>query len=134
MLTTRQIQENDWEFIPEWHKQYPDWPVLPRDAYPENGLGGLVVSNDGVPFAAGFVYLSNSSICWVDWIISDNDYREDNRDEGIELLIANLCSVAKNAGGKFVLTIVNTPKLIDKYKNQGFIGNETPSYELTKIL
>ena len=82
-LNTRQLQQEDLDTIRKWWEAWPDW-VDPGEGFlPKTGL--VVTSNDKL-IMASFVYLTNADVALYEWIISDPDYREEDRQEAIELM------------------------------------------------
>jgi len=83
---------------------------------------------------AGFVYITNSKAVLLEWIISNPEYREDDRDMAITCLINTIESIIKEWGYKYIFSVGRTKALIDKHKELGYHVDDTPSYEITKIL
>lgn len=130
-LTTRALQEKDWEILPQWWEKWK-WPAVSRDMLPMNGLGGLMIHKEDTLIAAGFLYLSNSKVVWLDWIISNPEYKESDRKEALVLLINGLEEVAKQQGYDIVISIARNKSLINTHKNLGYTVDENPSYEISK--
>tara|TARA_Y100001963_G_scaffold145638_1_gene219532 strand:+ start:1998 stop:2399 length:402 start_codon:yes stop_codon:yes gene_type:complete len=133
-MIARKLQESDWSTLQEWWSTWPKWEVPPRDFLPDNGTGGFIVEKDDTPIVAGFVYLTNSKGVLLEWLISNPEYRENDRDEAIETLIMEIEKTIKNLGYKFMFTITQHNKLIETHKKLGWKVDTNPSYELTKVL
>jgi len=131
-LTVRKIEEKDWEVLPTWWQEWPEWTQPARDALPEDGLGGLIIEKAGIPVFAGFIYETNSKGVWLEWIISDPQYRLSDRQEALELLISSAEKVAIEKGFKYVLFIGKHNNLINTFEKLGWHVDRTPSYELIK--
>ena len=131
-LNIRKLELNDWAVLPIWWEQWPTWKVPARDSLPDNGLGGLMVEKNGKPVLAGFIYETNSKGVWLEFIISDPKYRDDDRQEALELLIKTAEHVALGKGFKYVLFIGKHNNLIDTFEKLGWNVDRTPSYELIK--
>ena len=78
---------------------------MPKDFYPDNGKGGFIVEKNDKPIVAGFLYLTNSKGALLEWIVSDPDYRESDRNNAIELLITGVENVCKSMNYKYVFSI-----------------------------
>jgi hypothetical protein len=130
-LNVRELKEQDWDILPQWWDKWK-WPVMSRDMLPMNGLGGLIVYKEDTLIAAGFLYLSNSKVVWLDWIISNPDYKESDRKEALTLLINSLEQVAKQQGYDIIISIARNKSLINIHKNLGYTVDENPSYEISK--
>lgn len=130
-LNIRSIQESDWEMLQLWWKAW-GWPEMSKDLLPLNGLGGLIVEKQNKPIAAGFLYLTNSKVAWTEWIVSDPDYREDDRVESLTMLVRGLEEVAVSTGYKIVLSVGRNKGLLNIHKELGYTVDEKPSYEISK--
>ena len=79
-LKVRALEESDWDTLQLWWKIW-QWPIMNKDMLPLDGCGGLMVYKNNTPIVAGFLYLSNSKVAWLDWIISSPTYKEEDRKE-----------------------------------------------------
>lgn len=113
----RPIEANDYEqLLTQWWKDWR-WAPPPRDALPQNGTGGLIVMDGDTPVCAGFVYVTNSSICWVEWIVSNFNYKNrGNRKTALVHLVDALTRIALASGGKYCYFMGNSPSLIEVFK------------------
>ena len=81
---------------------------------------------------AGFIYQTNSDAVLLEWIVSDPDYREDDRKEAIELLIIEAEKACKQIGKKYMFSIGRNKHLIETHKKLEWTVDTSPSYELVK--
>jgi hypothetical protein len=130
-LTVRALQESDWETLQEWWKWWR-WPEMNRDLLPLNGLGGLMVCKKNIPIAAGFLYLTNSKVTILDWIISNPKYKELDRKEALVLLVDSFEEIAKVNGYNIIFSFTRNKNLIDIHKDLGYTVDQNPSYEIIK--
>ena len=130
-LVLRPLTEEDYEVICNWWTKW-DWPILPKELLPQDGLGGCMVEKNKKPIVAGFVYLTNSKGAWFDYIVSDPDYREDDRNEAVELLIHGAEQFCIDLGIKAILHIGRNKGLINKFNKLGWHVDKKPSYEIMK--
>lgn len=130
-LQVRELKESDWETMCSWWKWWR-WPEMNRDLLPLNGLGGLMVYKGDTPIVAGFLYLTNSKGALLDWIVSNPEYREENRSEAIELLISTCEQVAKINGYNIVFSFTRNKSLMDIHEKLGYNIDYKPSYEILK--
>jgi len=133
-LSTRNLRENDWKTLVAWWDTWPDWSPPARGFLPENGTGGLMVEKDNTPIVAGFIYETNSDGVLFEWIVSNPDYREKDRQEAIEKLINDAESKIKEMGYKHIFSIGRTKRLIDTHKKLGWFVDDKPSHEIIKNL
>jgi hypothetical protein len=130
-LKLRALQESDWGTLQNWWKTWK-WPEIQKELLPLNGIGGLMIYKEDQLIAAGFLYLSNSKVAWLDWIISNPEYRDKDRKEALSELIIGLEEVAKQQGYSIIISIARNKSLIETHKKLGYTVDETPSYEISK--
>ncbi len=132
-MEIRKLTESDYETLEKWWKAWK-WPPVEKEFLPDNGTGGFVVEKNGVMIVAGFVYVTNSKAVLLEWIISNPEYREDDRDMAITCLISTVEKIIKGWGYKYIFTIGRTKALINKHKELGWHVDDKPSHEIIKIL
>ncbi len=132
-MNMRKLTEADYETLAKWWKIWK-WPPVEKDFLPDNGTGGFVVEKEGIMIVAGFVYVTNSKAVLLEWIISNPEYREDDRDMAITSFIKAIEMVIKEWGYKYIFSIGRTKALIEKHKELGYHVDKEPSYEIVKIL
>ena len=132
MLDIRAITHEDYDStLVNWWKDW-GWTPPTRDFLPLNGTGGLMVFDGDTPVCAGFIYATNSAVAWVDWIISNKNYR-DKRAEAIELLLSSLTSVAHGSGAKIAYALIKHQGLISSYEKFGYIKGDSYNTEMIKV-
>ena len=67
-LNIRRLKESDWDLLVQWWKWWR-WPLMPKEYFPDNGIGGLMVEKNNIPIVAGFIYFTNSKGALLEWII-----------------------------------------------------------------
>jgi hypothetical protein len=131
-MNSRLLKDEDWETLCKWWGAWPEWVNPPKSFLPDNGKGGLMVEKDGKPIVAGFIYLTNSEACLLEWIVSDPEYRESDRKEALELLITSAEQACKDLGKAHMFSIGRNKHLIQTHKKLGWTVDEKPSYEIIK--
>ena len=122
----RYIEEQDIELISSWHDKYENWPIPAEEL--RSPIGAIN------KMCAGWLYyMQGSPMAIIEFVIADKDYREKDRDDLIEELIEFLCDRAKSDGYKIAWAWIKNEKLIEKYKNQGFMTS-AECVELVKPL
>ena len=129
-LTYRSITPDDWNMLKSWWEEHK-WPVPAKDALPDNGTGGIIIKENNIPVIAGFIFQTNSKGCWLEFIISDPNYKKD-RSIIIEKLIKTAEETAILLGYKYVLFIGKSNGLRKAMKNLGWTEDPTPTFELMK--
>lgn len=130
------LEEGDYVELCDWWKFWR-FPVPPREALPSDGLGGIKVSytnefKEEIDVCAGFLYSTNSSLCWLEFVVSNPRVRDKKvRQECLSLLIEDICLKAKNNGYGAVFSSLKSESLINKYKEVGFHCSESSTTELT---
>jgi hypothetical protein len=128
----RQLEYQDYNTLVKW---WSDWGLYSpnRDFLPEEGLGGLIVTDGDIPVCAGFIYNTNSSVAWIDWIVSNKEYKvKGKRKEAILLLIDSLTNICKNTSHKYIFSNNNNKFLINYFIESGYIVGCKNSVELIK--
>ena len=122
-LSYRKIEEGDVETIQGLYTKIEGFRKPARPNLPGNGLDGFCAeTNTGDIIAATYVYMAaNAPYCWIEWSISDKDYRGKDRKEILPGLIDYACFQMKQAGYQVAFAFASEPqKLIEKYEAAGF--------------
>jgi hypothetical protein len=133
-LKTRQLKDSDWNTLVSWWNSWPEWVNPVKDFLPDNGTGGIMVEKNNKPIVAGFLYFTNSKSVLLEWIISDPNYKDNDRKKAIELLILTAEKVCKDANKKYMFSIGRNQSLINIHKKIDWKVDKKQSYELLKIL
>ena len=130
-LIFRTLKEEDYETICGWWKWWR-WPPLPRTALPDNAKSGFMVEKNGEPIVSAFLYLTNSTGALLEWIVSNPKYKQDDRDEAIELLINEAEKFCKAMGITFIFSIGRSKHLMDTHEKLGWHVDKRSSHEIIK--
>ncbi len=131
-MKLRTLTEQDWDTLCNWWEAWPKWVNPPKSFLPDNGKGGFMVEKEGKPICAGFIYLTNSDAVLLEWIVSDPEYRENDRKDALELLITGAEAACKEIGKKHMFTIGRNRHLIDTHKKLGWSVDPDSSHEIIK--
>lgn len=134
-LFIRELNETDYDdILVGWWKQW-GWEPPQRDFLPNDGKGGIMVFDGDVPVCAGFMYLTNSKVAWVDWIISNKEYtKKPQRKDALKLLVSALTDICKKAGSKYSYALIKNKSLIEMYEDLGYIKGDSYTGEMIKKL
>jgi hypothetical protein len=133
-FNVRLLTDGDYEnTLIGWWEDW-EWTAPPKESLPNNGLGGFMISKGEVDVCAGFAYFTNSNLAWCEFIVSNKQYKDKDRNDAIELLINTIVEACKNAGYKTIFTSVSNQNLINKYQNCGFIKAQEGATEMIKFL
>jgi len=129
----RRLVEGDYEnTLVDWWKAW-GWEVIPKDFLPENGTGGLMVSKGDVDICAGFIYLTNSKVALTEFVVSNKEYKDNDRSDAIQLLIDSILLLADERGYKYAHVILKNKSLLNKYKKSGYLVSDDNVTEMLKV-
>lgn len=134
-MQIRQLRYQDYLILHAWWEQWK-WTPPHRDFLPENGTGGFMIheSKGGNPVAAGFMYLTNSKVAWIEFIVSNPQYKGKDRAELIQQLITYLIEQCRELGYEYAYTSTKNAALINKFESAGFAKGTVGSTELVMKL
>lgn len=106
----------DYPTLTDWCESW-GWEKLPEFAIPRIGV---VVSNEGVDLCMGFIYQTDSGICWAENIISNRKASREIRKGCVDFLLNILACVAKDHGFVVMMSSIKNKSLINKMVNSGY--------------
>ena len=130
-LNARKLIDTDYNVLVDWWKWWR-WPSIPQNFLPDNGTGGIMIQKENIPIVAGFIYYTNSDAVFVEWIISNPKYKDNDRKEAIEMLLNTIEAICKEQGKKYMFSIGRNQNLINTHKKLGWGVDTKPSYEIAK--
>ena len=107
------------------------FPALPPEALPANGI---IVLNDRLIVAFGFLYLSDSAIAWTEWLTTNPEAQPAQRHEALDLIIKSLEATARAAGRRILFVSLADRGLISRFIAHGFQAGDEQMTNLTKVL
>ena len=134
MFDIKQLQEGDYEkILVNWWNDW-GWEPPQKDFLPEDGKGGMIVYDGDTPVCAGFIYVTNSKVAWVDWIISNKEYRNPIlRAKALDHLILTLGEICKKQNKKYSYALLRHKKLIKTYERLGYNAGDQYTQEMIKV-
>lgn len=134
MLEHRLLTTEDYPELVKFWKDNRFSPI-PQSALPNNGTGGLMVYQGDINICAGFIYNTNSSLCWLEFITSNFEVKDKKlRREALNYLILQLCESAKMMGKTAIFTSVKNHGLIQRFNDCGFEIGSNNTMEMIKSL
>lgn len=121
----------DYDVVKQW---WHDWAWIPEPTPNMLSQNGLIVFEDDKPLAAGFVYQTDSVICWVEHIVTDKDIPKFVRAKAVQLLIKKLTEKAEDLGFIVAMVSLEHKGLIKMFENNDFIKTDTNVTNLMKVL
>lgn len=128
---------SDYEMLQEWWKvwRFTSPPIITLPQEDSEHFSGYFAVENGVDVACGFLFKTNSTVCWIEYIVANPNIKsEEVRHEGVKLVLNKLFNVAKELGYIVAFSSIKHEKLIDIYKNSGFIEGSKGTTEMIKIL
>ena len=126
LVTERSYSNTLCKWWIDWRWTPPTFDMLPST--------GVIVSIDGIDVCAGFLYKTDSKMAWIEYIISNFEYKDrEKRKKAIEFLINVLSEFANDSGFKYLYTSLKSKSLIERYANCGFITGDSNCQEMIKI-
>ena len=79
------------------------------------------------------MYMTNSKVSWVDWIISDKKIEDTKlRHEAVKFLIAVLTNICQDNGSVYIYALLKNDNLIKTYEELGYIKGDSNATEMIK--
>lgn len=115
------IEDNYATLCKWWEAQKfpaPHNSILPATGY---------IANEA---AAGFLYITNSPLCWLEWVVVNPEAEKKVRNESINEVIEYVCDRAAFCGATQVFTSSNYWPFIARLKKSGFEVGDTNTTQL----
>ena len=128
-MTVRDTRRGDYEMFVSWWDGHVGWEAPLEHALPDSGF---LVEGDGFPVVAGWLYRTDSSIAWLEWIISNPQASKEERADALPILIERLTHEARMLGFKIVFTSTNNKRLLAQYEEAGFATMEKDVIHLVR--
>jgi len=131
-LNIKPLSDNDYEdILCKWWKDWR-WTAPAKDFLPDRGY--MVYYNDE-PICAGYMYVTNSNVVLLEWIISSFKFKnKDIRKEALYMLVETITSLARALDKKYVYSLLKNQPLINLYKELGFVAGGNNGKEMIKYL
>jgi hypothetical protein len=107
------------------------FPPLPPEALPPTGC---CIMKGNCLIAAGFLYLSDSTIAWTEWLTTNPDAAAQERHEALDLIIEYLETSARAAGRRILFVSLADAGLIKRFTSHGFAVSDSQMTNLIKVL
>lgn len=130
MIYIKPIEDSHYELLCSWWTDW-GWKSPVKDFLPDCGM---IVYDGEVPVCAAYLYVTNSSVSWLEWVISNKNYTDkENRKIALNLLLVTLTNIAQKTGFKYVYTILKHEGLIKAYESIGYVRGSAGT-EMVKTL
>lgn len=125
-MTRQWKRKTDYPVLLEWWKAHK-FPPPVEGFLPETGY---IVDE----CAAGFLYLSNSPLAMLEWVVCDPKASKEVRGPAVDELISHICLAAKLAGSDAIFTTTVLPAFSHRLQRLNFTENDHKVTHLTRIL
>ena len=121
MIKLRQIEKDDLDIVLSLYAKFPDFQAPNIKMLPGEGLDGLVALKDDKIVAACYLYLPhNAPTCWIEWVVADRDYKQDDKHHIVKNLIEYAGEVVKEVGYLWLMSMVTNKALENIHIDAGF--------------
>lgn len=124
----RSFHDSDYPLLCEWWDAW-GFPRPPKECLPINGL--IVCDGEG-PLYAGFMFFTDSSIAWIEWVVSDKHASVSRKRGALDYLISSFEKMAKGRKVKHFFTSTVRPEFINSLKKCGFEVGDRDVVQLIK--
>ena len=123
----RDYSSDDYPMLCEW------WNAQKFPCPPEQFLAGTgYISNES---AAGFLYLTNSTISWMEFVVVNPKADKALRNESINEVVEHICKQAKFIGSIIVFTSISSWPFKERLKGLGFeVGEEGMTNLIKRVI
>ena len=124
----RPYHHNDYYTLVKWWDGWEWEEPVPEMALPPTG-----VIEEGL--AAGFVYLTNSQVGWITWIVTNPQASTRDRIPAIKDVVRELKKVAENNGVTILHSSLPTHQmgLVRLLEDEGFLRSPVPMINLIAL-
>lgn len=104
----------------EWWTAWK-FPVIPVESLPTSMFAAY---NESGPVSVGFLYVTDSPLAMLEWIVADPKAEKASRARAIELVITSAKVYAEASGVKMIFTFVRNQSLMHKLEKKGFLKTD----------
>lgn len=108
-----------------------DFPIPPPECLPERGV---IVSDGDGDLYAGYLYLTDGRIGWMEWVVSNRAATPARKRGALAFLTDVLSGMAKQEGMLLVFTSTSIVGYRNGLEKCGFLLGDTNTYQLIKGL
>jgi|TARA_R110002126_G_scaffold290439_1_gene447384 hypothetical protein len=133
-FSIRKLKTSDYDdLLVGW---WEDWGFTPpnREVLPDNAKSGLIVFDKTKPICAGFIYLTNSKVALIEWVISDKKYNDKRKKvRALNLLIDALILTCSTLKIKYIKADNESKSLTKAFIKKGFEKGDVVTHLIKKI-
>lgn len=104
ILATAKIWWDFWKFTP------PAFEYLPQNM--------LCAYNEDGPACIGFMYMTDSKLCWLEWIVADPKRSKADRNDAIQMILSSVKILSSALGFSAIFTSSKNQSLNNKLEKK----------------
>lgn len=116
-MKTREINKEDYNTLTEWWGFWR-FPSPPFEVLPSTGL--VITDDEDNMLCAGYLYHTNSTIAWIEWIVANPKQSKESREQSIIKLLNELKYLCKQNNYLFAFSSIKNQNLLNKYIDCGW--------------
>ena len=122
----RKFEPTDYEQLVRWWNKW-EFPPPPLSLLPPTGyiIPGL---------AAGFMYLTDAPIGWMEWVVCNPDADKKERSKALDEVINKLDAFGKSRDKVVSFTSSNSESYISRLKRLGYVVGDVNTTQLMRNL
>ena len=133
MFDFRWLTSEDYEQLKGWWRDH-HWTPPPQQMLPDNGKCGIMISKNGENICAGFIYFTNSTVAWIEFIIANKQYQQRDKKLALKELVNTISEISRSQGFSVLFTSLESKSLIKLFKECDFVVGDEGVTQLIKTL
>lgn len=97
------------------------WPIIAPKMLPRTGI---MVREEATNVCVGWIYCTDSTMCWLEFIVANPDAPGKLRFKALDLLIETLSGHAKDMGFEVVFSSLQHKGLMKKFVKAGYVKTD----------
>lgn len=133
MFLVRDFKEEDYQDFVNWYKtikrakgKYPSYEQLSTIGY--------VIEHENIKVSMGFLYITNSNIALISFVIANKEAPSKIRKKALKKLLTTLESKATNNSYDMVMILTDNPFFSKSLTEVDYLKGDSPHIEHIKIL
>lgn len=112
----------DYQDVKTWWLHYEEWSPIPISSLSSRGY---IAEKEGIKLAAGWLYMTDSDIFIMEWLIGNPEVAHEERGKALDMVIDRILSEAKEYGARMVHTQSINERLAKRLVAHKFAKAET---------
>ena len=130
MLRWEKFTIDHYPVVEQWWRDWGWAAVLPSMLSDD----GIIVYRDDKPIYAGWIYFTQTSLCWFEFVVSDKNATKEEKKGGVDYLIQTAETIMKYNGASMIWHQTNNESLIHILKRNGWVEGDLNCTQVCKRL